>query len=129
VRAHLDVQVYIANGYQVGATQINPRLMFSEPLPREYIEQFPWPQGYDEWWLNGRVEGSTLKFWQNPNIDPPFIRDAAAYLNLIYPNGYDEPNCDLPSNTGDYGLNGEIKTCSIVSGENDINTPMPTPVQ
>jgi hypothetical protein len=131
IAAHLDLQVYIANGYQAGdgAIQLNPRLMFGVPRPVTENER-PYPDGYSTWSLQGRVEGFNTIFWQNPTSEPPFIANASTFLSNFYSfdSIYIGPNC--------YPIEQSNALCSIPVEENDIaqlpvlaptSTPSPSP--
>jgi hypothetical protein len=125
VLPHLDLQVYIAYGYRSneGAVQLNPRLMFSDPRPLPEDERYAYPNGYDTWWLQGKVEdASNVSFWTNDE-DAVFLRNVVTYLEYldtlpdvpIFPYRY--PNCELSS---------DMLHCATDQDDLDLVLPTPT---
>jgi hypothetical protein len=126
VQPHLDLQVYVAYGYQSGewAIQLNPRLMFTYPPAGTEAVQ-PFAPNYDQWSLQGRRETSgtgSIHFWTNTD-NPIFIRDMTQYLEaVLLPGGthYIGPNCTNVTIGSSYPAD-----CTL--DRNDLNvTPTPT---
>jgi len=127
VQEHLDLQVYIAYGYQTGTrVQLNPRLMFSYPQARPEAVR-PFAPGFDQWSLQGRHEQNglgRLHYWTNTD-NAIFIEDMASYLeSVLFSSGtrYIGPNCiDVSADNSIYPI-----TCTLDRNDIAISAP-PTP--
>jgi hypothetical protein len=128
VQEHLDLQIYIAYGYQSSMrVQLNPRLMFGYPQARREADR-GFPTGFNTWSLQGRFEENgwgRLHYWTNTD-DSRFIQDVVTYLQnmgFVSETRYIGPNCiDVPLDDTPYP-----ETCTL--DRNDINaigTPTPS---
>ncbi|MDX2140635.1 MAG: hypothetical protein SF123_21310 [Chloroflexota bacterium] len=137
---HLDLQLYIADGHRSqNAIQLNPRFM--NPLasrvdvggtPRSEFEQAPYPEPYNNWFLQGRLEGAgrgTINFWATPNAEP-FLYDVTGYLVNLYPDGtqYNGPNCDnllaaVDVNESWWNSLDRVSECIVSEGLGDTTPP------
>jgi len=115
VPPHLDLQIYLAYDYEtpneVGAIQLNPRLMFAFPMARNEDEQAPYPPEFPNgvWTLQGRKEGfGSISYWQYSQNDA-FIDDIVVELETtLFPptSPYVYPNCvGFPASSNHYGTN------------------------
>jgi uncharacterized protein YraI len=135
---HLDLQLYIADGHRSqNAVQLNPRFMNPVYLrvdiagtPRPENEQQPYPAPYNNWSLQGRLEGSgrgrAYNFWTQP-LAEPFLYDVTGHLNSRYPLGtrYIGPNCaNLPStvdiNQSWWNSPNRVVECIVPTGLGDV---------
>jgi hypothetical protein len=134
--SHLDLQIYIADGHRSqNAIQLNPRFMNPAALrvditgaSRTESEQASYPAPYNNWSLQGRLEGAgrgIIHFWTQPSAEP-FLFDVVGYLESRYPTGtrYIGPNCDnLPSGVdlsqSWWNSPNRIVECSVPMGLGD----------